>query len=192
MCTSQNKSNIEINRLLCPSPHALPCLCNTHHPINILHFKFLSCLLEITVNYVSHSRITSESGRPWYLSWMRVRLVIGKLTTLDMTPLGWLGCKTSTQNHKADVQILRQLPYSRICWWISVLCFWYIGTALNLTPFGWLGGKTSSQTQTISKSASCSVLKFLYHCIWRLAFKENSISLYQCKGVPWPCGHIRM
>ena len=25
---------------------------------------------------------------------------LGKLTVLDMTPLGWLGCKTSTQTNK--------------------------------------------------------------------------------------------
>ena len=29
-----------------------------------------------------------------------VKLWLGKLTALDMTPLGWLGCETSTQTKK--------------------------------------------------------------------------------------------
>ena len=31
-----------------------------------------------------------------------VNLWLGKLTALDMTPLGWLGCKTSTQTNKQN------------------------------------------------------------------------------------------
>ena len=33
-----------------------------------------------------------------------VNVWLGKLTALDMTPLGWLGCKTSTQTNPGQVQ----------------------------------------------------------------------------------------
>ena len=34
-----------------------------------------------------------------------VNVRLGKLTALDMTPLGWLGCKTSTQTNKLGEQL---------------------------------------------------------------------------------------
>ena len=36
---------------------------------------------------------------------------LGKLTTLDMTPLGWLGRKTSTQTNKTISPINRSFEY---------------------------------------------------------------------------------
>ena len=43
-----------------------------------------------------------------------VNVWLGKLTTLDMTPLGWLGCKTSTQTNKLKEYLLHNIYYLHV------------------------------------------------------------------------------
>ena len=54
-----------------------------------------------------------------------VNVWLGKLTAFDMTPLGWLGRKTSTQTKMRSVKI-------RISLWICAV--WSVSTCLQL---GW-------------------------------------------------------
>ena len=100
-----------------------------------------------------------------------VNVWLSKLTTLDMTPMGWLGCKTSTQinhldQHAYPCSLISSsmscpLSYSQgskdyrledqacpVNVWLGKL------TMLDMTPLGWLGRKISTQINHLLRSCS--------------------------------------
>ena len=78
--------------------------------------NILSWRLIMNIFY-SHSLLSTDSRRAVVIFWWKIvynmgypiKVWLGKLTTLDMTPMGWQGCKTSTQTNKQHGGEIRTL-----------------------------------------------------------------------------------
>ena len=114
-----------------------PCQGRQHSFVEIDHEIFSMVILSLPLIPEGQLSVSGESMCTILVNrledWARpVNVWLGKLTALDMTPLGWLGRKTSTQTNKL---LLRGLSLPRKS--VSRLTDW-----LDMTSTCWLGRKT--------------------------------------------------